>query len=94
MNQPVAVNDMPIWIQTMIRQSLRFRASRTYNDCTREKDGTTSPAIHKNPRGKRSEQVDDSVDTSHEDSLSAYPSCLLKHGGGVVRDDVDAVLSL
>lgn len=93
MNQPVAVNDMPIW-GTRSVYAIIIKAGGTYDDCARQKDCAPSPSIHQDPCWECGKQVDDSVDPSHQNSLPANPSCLLEDNWSVVRDDINAVLSL
>ena len=64
----------------------------TYDDCTRQQDGSSSPSVHKDPRRECSEQIDNGIDASHKDGLSTNPAGRLKYSRGVIRNDIDTIL--
>ena len=48
----------------------------THHNCSRQQNETTPPSVHEVPRRNGTQNVNDSVDSSHEDGITTNPSSL------------------
>lgn len=67
------------------------RQRENHGDRSTHKDNTSSPSIDEIPWRYSRDKIRDTVDSRHQDGVSADPSCGFEYVWRVVGDDVDAV---
>lgn len=59
------------------------REREGHDDSSRKQDRATTPLVHKIPWGDSAEDIDDSIDSGHKNSVAADPTGLLKNHGSL-----------